>query len=321
MKAVITGSEGSLAQLVIPQLLEKGFEIIGIDNLSRYGRRPSQYEYTFHDLDLAQTIPEAISHVLHESDYVFHFAALIYGVVGFHKFPADILSNNIESTSQLLKVLKRSKTKLVYLSSSMVYEGALSFPHQESDTDSIPIMKTSYGLSKYVGERLVQAYGEQYKLNYLIWRPFNVFTPFESPEEVGHSHVFSDLIDKIIVQKLKPLPLLGDGEQIRCFTNIYDVAKAIADYSINPLSDRQILNIANPEPVTIKELAQRIVLLGKRNGLLSQDYSLEFSYQPIYSDDVRKRIPSIEKISHLFGWAPTTYLDESIQQYLTFRHL
>lgn len=321
MKAVVTGSEGSLAQLVIPELLKKGIEIIGIDNLSRYGRRPSQHDYPFYDLDLAKTIPEAVANALHDSDYVFHFAALIYGVVGFHKFPADILSNNIESTSQLLRVLAKSKTKLVYLSSSMVYEGSLTFPHQESDTDSIPIMKTSYGLSKYVGERLVQAYSEQYGLNYLIWRPFNVFTPFESPEEVGHSHVFSDLIDKIIVQKLRPLPLLGDGEQIRCFTNIYDVAQAITDYSVNSLSDREILNIANPEPVTIKELAQRIVSLGKRNGLLAHDYSLEFAYQPIYSDDVRKRIPSIEKIARLFGWAPTTKLDESIQQYLTFRHL
>ncbi len=319
MKILVTGSEGSLAQIVIPYLLKAGHEIVGADNFSRYGaiERERNYEFIKGDFGDTSFVKSIFSE--HRFGAVFHFAALVYGVIGFHKKPADIIADNNLTTINLLKFGHENIQKFIYLSSSMVYERCKSLPHKEEDTRSAIVMSTSYGLSKYIGERVVQSFHEQYGLTYVIWRPFNIITPFETPEEEGFSHVFSDMIEKILVQKQNPVPLLGDGEQIRCFTNIYDVADAIARFSLSDEAKNQVFNIGNPEPITIKELAAKIVSIGKKYGLLPEEYTLSFNYQPIYSDDVKKRIPDVSKIKRVFQWEPKVKVDESLAEYIKYK--
>jgi len=316
MKLLITGSEGSLAQMVIPCLLRDGHEIIGADNFARYGVIERKRNYEFLEGDLGDTSFVKSIFSRYKFDAVFHFAALVYGVVGFHKKPADIIADNNLATINLLKFGHENIEKFIYLSSSMVYERCKTLPHKEEDTNSTVIMSTSYGLSKYIGEKVVQSFHEQYRINYVIWRPFNIITPFETPEEEGFSHVFSDMVEKILVQKQKPVNILGDGEQIRCFTNIYDVADAIARFSLDERAENQIFNIGNPEPVTIRELAGKIVHIGKKYNLLPQDYKLSFNHQPIYSDDVRKRIPDVSKMKKVFNWEAKIKIDESLEAYI-----
>ena len=319
MKILITGSEGSLAQMVIPRLLDEGHKLVGVDNFVRYGRVRRKRKYEFHTGDLCDTATVKKLYAAHRFDCVCHFAALVYGVVGFHKKPADIIADNNLITINLLKYGHDRVKRFVYLSSSMVYETSRRYPHQEDETDTLPVMRTSYGLSKYIGERVVQSFQQQFGISYVIWRPFNIITPFEKPEEQGFSHVFSDLIEKIIVRKLSPLPILGDGRQIRCFTNILDVADAIARYSLRREATNQAINIGNREPVTVKQLAAKIVVLGKKLGLLPQNYRLTFTCQPVYADDVKKRIPDVRKVARLFGWKAKTRVDESLEQCIRFR--
>lgn len=318
MKVLITGSEGSLAQIVIPYLLQDGHEILGIDNFSRYGHIDRKRDYEFVTGDLGDTSVVKSIYSKYTFNAVFHFAALIYGVVGFHKRPADIIADNNLTTINLLKFGHEHMKRFIYLSSSMVYERSMKWPHNEGDTEDIPVMSTSYGLSKYIGERVTQSFHEQYGLDYVIWRPFNIITPFEAPEEEGFSHVFADMIDKILVQKQNPVNVLGDGEQIRCFTNIYDVGDALARFSLDDRATNQIFNIGNPEPITIKDLAFKITAMGKKYGLLPEDYTLTFRHQPIYADDVKKRIPDVEKIKRIFGWEAKVRVDESLLGY--FKH-
>ena len=274
MKILITGSQGSLASMIIPHL--KSHTLVCMDKLNGQ------------DLTDPQCIPRE------EYDLIIHCAALIYGVVGFHKCPADIFADNILMTINLLKYAKTKK--FVYISSSMVYERCLA-PHKEEDADDSKVMHTEYGLSKYVCERLVKAFHNQYGLTYTIWRPFNIITPYETPKEVGVSHANVDLIEKIMVKKQMPLEVFGDGEQIRCYTSIHETAEAIAKFSLNPKSDNQTFNLANREPITIKELVRLIVEIGKPKG-----YKLEFKYLPIYGDDVRRREPDVDKMKRTFDW-------------------
>ena len=110
--------------------------------------------------------------------------------------------------------------------------------------------------------------------------------------------------------------LLGDGEQIRCFTNIYDVADAIARFSLEGKAENQIFNIGNPEPITVKELASEIVSVAKGYRLLPADYALAFQHQAIYQDDVRKRIPDVAKIRKAFGWEAKIKVRQSIDAYI-----
>jgi len=316
MKILITGSEGSLAQMVIPYLQKEGHEIVGIDNFARYGHIERERNYDFMTGDLGDTAVVKSIFAKYAFDAVFHFAALIYGVVGFHKRPADIIADNNLMTINLLKYGHDKIKRFIYLSSSMVYERSMKWPHHEDDTVDIAVMSTSYGLSKYIGERVTQSYHEQYGVDYVIWRPFNIITPFEAPEEEGFSHVFADMVEKILVQKQNPLNVFGDGEQIRCFTNIYDVADALARFSLSDKSTNQIYNIGNTEPTTIKELAAKIVKIGKAHRLLPDDYKLTFNYQPIYADDVKKRIPDVAKIRKDFSWEAKRKIDESLTGYI-----
>jgi UDP-glucose 4-epimerase len=319
MKILVTGSEGSLAQMVIPRLMADGHSIVGVDNFTRYGHIKRDRPYEFHTGDLCDTTTVKELYARHHFDCVYHFAALVYGVVGFHEKPANIIADNNLITINLLKYGHGRVKRFVYLSSSMVYETSSSYPHMEEETDTLPVMRTAYGLSKYIGERVVQSYQQQFGINYVIWRPFNIITPFEVPEQEGFSHVFADMIEKILVRRLNPVPVLGDGEQIRCFTNIHDVADVIALYSLRSEVDNETVNIGNAEPTKVKELAAKIVAIGQKLGLLGSGYELRFEHQPTYADDVKKRIPDVSKIKRLFNWEARVGVDESLEQCIRFR--
>ena len=103
MKILVTGSEGSLAQIFIPYLQKDGHEIIGVDNFARYGHIERERNYEFMTGDLGDTAVVKSIFEKHTFDAVFHFAALIFGVVGFHKRPADIIADNNLMTINLLK--------------------------------------------------------------------------------------------------------------------------------------------------------------------------------------------------------------------------
>ncbi len=316
---MITGSEGSMAQLVIPRLLAEGHTIVGVDNFSRHGQVKRERKYEIVSADLCETASVKQLYASHQFDCVFHFAAMIFGVMGMHKRAADIISNNDLITINLLKYGHERVKRFVYMSSSMVYETSRSYPHKEEETDTLPVMRSAYGLSKYIGERVIQAYRQQYGTTYVFWRPFNVIAPTEKAEETGFSHVFTDMIEKIIAKKLSPVPVLGDGEQIRCFANLSDIVDVISQYSLRPEADNQAFNIGNPEPLTIKQLAAKIVAIGQRFGLVDPGYKLAFESQPVPSEDVKKRIPDVSKLKRIFGWEPKILADQSLEQCIRAR--
>jgi nucleoside-diphosphate-sugar epimerase len=308
-----------MAQLVIPRLLAQGHIIVGADNFSRHGQVQRERKYEIISADLCDTASVKQVYAAHQYDCVFHFAAMIFGVMGMHKRAADIISTNDLITNNLLKYGHDKVKRFVYLSSSMVYETSRSYPHMEDETDTLPVMRSAYGLSKYIGERVIQAYRQQYGTTYVFWRPFNVIAPTEKAEETGFSHVFTDMIEKIIAKKLSPVPVLGDGEQIRCFANLSDIVDVISDYSLRPEADNQAMNIGNPEPLTIKELAAKIVTIGKRLGVVDPGYKLSFECKPVPDEDVKKRIPDVSKLKRLFGWEPKVLVDQSLEQCIRTR--
>ncbi len=305
--------------MVIPEFQKLGHQIIGVDNFARYGKieRKRNYKLICADLTNSASVNDIFAD--NSVDVVLHAAALVYGVVGFHKKPADIIIDNNLTTMNLLKHGADKIKHFIYLSSSMVYERCKTVPHKEPDADNSIVMSTSYGLSKYIGERVVKSVHDQWGTNFTIWRPFNIITPYERPEEEGVSHVFSDMIRKIIIEKRQPLPILGDGQQVRCFTNIIDVAQAIARYSLDERALNQEFNIGNVEPLTIKQLTELIVEIAKSRGLLPASYKLEYEYMPVYDDDVKVRIPDVSKINHTFGWQAQISVRQSLEQCIDYQ--
>jgi len=312
VKVLVTGSEGSLMQWVIPKLTQAGHEVTGVDNFFRYGRDDKKRDYEFVEGDL--TDEALVRSLLRDKDVVLQAAARIFGVKGFHKYPADILGRDVVLHQHIMWHAKEQGVgKVVYISSSMVYERCETVPSREADVDEQRIPYTDYGLSKLVGERLCRAFKQQYGVDYTIWRPFNIITPLEeAEEEQGIAHVFADFIRRLLVEKKNPLPILGDGEQVRCFTWIDDVASAIAAHLDDPRASGEAFNLGNPRPTTMKQLAQMIFDAGKRKGFDVPGDTLEFDQTPIYEDDVRLRVPAIDKARTVLGWEPTVSLEEAL---------
>ena len=314
MKILVTGSEGSLMQAVIPLLIAQGHTIVGVDNLCRYGHasQRANKDYQLLELDLSERDLDLCKGY----DAVFLAAAKIYGVGGFNHYCADIIADDSAIQGNILKSCAQHGVKrVVYISSSMVYETCVQDVDQPVTEDMVkdcPMPKTEYGVTKYLGERMCEAFRKQYGIEYTIWRPFNIITPHEkSMKEQGFSHVFADFITNITEKKLNPLPIIGNGEQIRCFTWIDDVAKVIAEHSFSDATKNQAYNICNVEPITMRELALKIFTLSGQSG------GLDFETVKEYQNDVLVRIPSISKLRTIIGDFNFTNTDDSIQKCLT----
>ena len=316
MKIVVTGSEGSLMQAIIPKLLSQGHEIVGIDNLYRYGTVSAiaNKDYEFFEKDLLDY--EFFETVTKGADSIIHGAAKLYGVLGLLNYRADILGDDTAICNNVLKAcVKNNIQKVVYTSSSMVYDSCIqdrNVPLTETMTDTAPMPKTDYGLSKLVCERMIEAFRQQYGIEYTIWRPFNIVSPHEeSLTEQGFSHVIPDFVNNLVVRKLNPLPIIGNGEQIRCFTWIDDVSSIIANTSFSEPATNEIFNVCNVEPTTMKEAAKMIYA-----EMGNDPEDLQFTTSKDYVHDVKIRIPSVDKLNNKLGpfkFAPT---QESIRQCL-----
>ncbi len=329
MLILVLGSEGSLMQSVIPKLLKQGHEVVGVDNLFRYGERRESAKllsYKYVDYDLAKPWEDCFD-IPERPDIIIQAAARIFGVAGFHKYESDILNFDLQiqqnAIRHALHWIGAKRPHIVYISSSMVYEtcGDIDGGVTEDLPEKFPPCKTGYGLSKYVGERMIQAAHDQYGLNYTIWRPFNIITPHEpaDKQEIGISHVFADFIENIVIQQKNPLPIIGDGAQIRCFTWIEDISDAIADNLNNPNAKNQTFNLGNPEPLTMMALANIIYNLGRALGLMPDtNLNLQFVTVKEYVDDVRVRIPNVDKARRTLLWEPTKNTNDSVLACLQF---
>jgi len=326
-KVLVFGSEGSLMQSVIPKLLAAGHEVIGLDNLFRYGERRASAKalnYIYKNVDLSQPYDNNMKTRIRQADIIIQAAARIFGVGGFNQYEADILSYDVNIQHNLLTNIvdefqfqSRPKPHVVYISSSMVYETCpyVEGGSYEDQVEEFPAPKTAYGLSKYVGERMLKHYNKQYGIPYTIWRPFNIITPHEPADknDIGVSHVFADFIENIIIQKKNPLPIIGDGTQIRCFTWIEDVASGIADNLENPKTINETFNLGNTDAYTMRMLATAIKKAAHHYGI-SDDKPLEFETVKTFKDDVLIRIPNSDKAKNVLGWKSTKGAYESVEE-------
>lgn len=324
-KILVTGSEGSLMQAVIPLLIKNGHTVWGADNLSRYGGRlgitRENYEFIKCDLTDRENVDSLVGKV--NPDFILQAAATIYGVGGFNRFCGEMYKDITLHDNVLRAAVAHNVKKVVYISSSMVYENCpqeISNPVSEDIVDQYPAPYTDYGLSKFVGERLSKAYYKQHGLKYTIWRPFNIITPYEKSEsdEIGISHVFADYIKNIVIERKNPLPILGDGYQIRCFTWIEEVAAAIVDHSFSTKTDNETYNLGNPEPISMRVLAEKIIKIAATEYKLFPDYYPLYETTDAYQNDVRVRIPDCDKAEKELGWKAQMKVDDSIRMCLKY---
>jgi nucleoside-diphosphate-sugar epimerase len=305
---LVTGGCGFIGSEVVRQLVARGDEVRVADNLSKpYAKVPDGCEFMHTDLTEPQQASAAFADVTH----CINLAAKIGGIGYFHRWPATILSENAKIYSTTFDgAVDAHLERMLFVSSSMVYESAERFPSREEDVPRLRPPHTAYGFSKLMGEWFCRAFAEQYQVPFTIIRPFNAFGPGEKAgEEVGEAHVIPDLVKKIQGGQY-PVELLGDGEQTRCFTHVRDIARGIIMALDSPRAVNEDFNLSSPEEITMRDLAERIF------RLCHPGRPFETVSVPGFPSDIRRRVPDTSKARELLGFQAEISLDEGLREVL-----
>ena len=320
---LVTGSAGFIGGYVVEELLRRGHEVVGLDNLSKYGRVARSYDgdarYRFVEGDARDGA--LVGRLLADCDHFIAGAAMIGGIAYFHSYAYDLLATNeriiAASCDAAIDAHRRGRLqKVTYLSSSMVFEGADSWPSHEGQQLECPPPRSSYGFQKLAVEYFARAAWDQHRLPYTILRPFNCVGIGEvralgevevlsGNVSLAMSHVVPDLVQKI-VRGQDPLHILGDGNQVRHYTYAGDLARGIATAMESPAARNQDFNLSTSESTTVLELASRIW------ARLRPGVPFRWVSDPPFEHDVRRRVPSVEKAKRLLGFEATTTLDQTL---------
>ena len=180
MKVLVTGSAGFICGYLIEELLQAGYEVVGVDNFSKYGRVEKSYDkhprYRFLEADCKDV--SLLKELLSDCDHFVASAAMIGGISYFHEFAYDLLAENERITAASFDAALHAHQharlqKITVMSSSMVFECTSEYPTPEGAQHRCPPPRSTYGFQKLATEYFVQGAWEQYKLPYTIVRPFN----------------------------------------------------------------------------------------------------------------------------------------------------
>ena len=325
MKILVTGSAGFIAGYLIEELLAHNYEVVGVDNLSKYGRTKKSYDkhkqYHFVQGDAKDV--ELLKDLMKDCDQVVAAAAIIGGITLFHEYAYDLLAENeriiASAFDAAIWAFKNKKLKRInVLSSSMVFESTDVYPTPEDELFRCPPPMSTYGFQKLACEYFAKGAWEQYKLPYTIIRPFNCIGIGEKRAlcdkeilsgniKLAMSHVVPDLVQKVLKGQ-NPLHILGDGSQIRHYTYGGDLARGIRMCIASEKAMNENFNLSSPVSTTVLELAQ--LIWQKING----DKPFQYVCDPPYKYDVQKRIPNVEKAKRILGFEAKTPLSDALDE-------
>jgi UDP-glucose 4-epimerase len=266
-----------------------------------------------------------MTELLSDCDHFIAGAALIGGISYFHTYAYDLLATNerIIASSCDAAIAARKETgrlqKVTYMSSSMVFESADSWPSAEGQERQVPPPLSSYGFQKLAVEYFARAAWDQYKLPYTIVRPFNCVGIGESralgDEEIlsgnvklAMSHVVPDLVQKV-VKGQDPLHILGSGDQIRHYTYGGDLARGIVIAMESPQAHNDDFNLSTPVGHTVTQLAEAIW-----RKIKGPDVPLSLVHDDPFEYDVQRRVPATEKAKRVLGFEATTSLEDMLDE-------
>jgi UDP-glucose 4-epimerase len=326
MKVLVTGSAGFIGGYIVEELLSRDYSVIGLDNLSKYGPMVKSYDdhpsYQFVQGDARDS--ELLFDLLKECDHFIAGAAMIGGISYFHTFAYELLATNERITASSCDAAIKARDefrlqKVTFMSSSMVFESATSWPSSEGDELKIPPPLSSYGFQKLAVEYFARAAFQQHGLPYTIVRPFNCVGIGErraiSDQELlsgniklALSHVVPDLAQKVLKGQ-DPLHILGDGSQVRHFTYGGDLAKGIVTAMEHPDAINEDFNLSTADSTTVLELAEKVW-----HKVRGANVPFRYVSDDPFEYDVQRRIPSVDKAKRILGFTAETTLDEMLDE-------
>ena len=306
----MTGGAGFIGSHLVERLLHENHEVVVLDDFST-GLRTNLALNTSVQLKIIDgsildhtTLRKATQGV----DFVFHLAAAV-GVFNIVEHPIESLKTNINGTENVLDLSRDFKLPVLCTSSSEVYGKNASNSLSEDDDRVIgspAIARWSYSEAKAIDEFLALAYNREYGLETRVVRLFNTVGP-------GQLGSYGMVVPRFVSAALngEDIEIYGTGDQTRCFTHVSDVVDALIAISRSPKTIGEIINIGNTEEISIKRLAEKIIAMTQSSSrIVFKDYTEVYDSN---FEDMKRRVPSIEKIKTLVGWMPKRNLDDIIR--------
>ena len=298
-KVLITGGNGAIGRNVINEALNSGLDVVVLDNFSSSieqfeDKRFITYSGSVEDIDL-------VNKILNDSvEYVIHLAALFANQNSVDNPNRDLLVNGLGSLNIARMCAKHKIKNVVYASSSCVYANSKSALNENSP---IGDFDTPYALTKFIGEKYFELYGELEDLNYSIVRIFNSYGPNEHPGK--YRNVIPNFI-KLAIDK-KPLPIYGSGFETRDFTYVTDIASGILLSLLNENGQKDIFNIGSGVSTSIFTVADLI------NQICNNESGIEFKSRRNW-DTVTNRLADISKSNQLLNYSPKISLPDGLEK-------
>ncbi len=305
MKVLITGGAGFIGHHVVKQLIDSGHDVMIIDNLSRSLRENIEFIKELGvllkpiDVRDLNSLSDAFKEFRPEA--VVHAAALI-DVEESVKHPGLYAEVNVTGSANVGKAsCGVGASRIIYLSSAAVYGEPKYLPIDENHPTE-PL--SPYGASKLGGELLIKSLSRSLKkTNYVVLRLFNVYGPGQSPDS-PYSGVITKFISR--VKSGQPPIIYGDGEQVRDFIHVKDVAKAVEKALTTELLN-ETYNIGSGKPTTINELANAILKISGKEELKPR-------HEAPRPGDIRLSYADISKALNQLKWRPETSLEKGIKE-------
>ncbi|MDI6854144.1 MAG: GDP-mannose 4,6-dehydratase [Deltaproteobacteria bacterium] len=317
MRALVTGGAGFIGSHLAEALLELGWSVEVIDDLSTGGienivslKDHPRFSYVLDSVRNRRLMLELVD----RADMVFHLAAAV-GVRLIVEQPVWTIETNIKCTEIVLELCSRKHKPVLIASTSEVY-GKLNRA-KFSEDDNLVLGPTSkarwcYAASKIIDEFLAKAYYAEKKLPAVVVRLFNTIGPRQSGE-------YGMVVPRFVQQALEnqPITIYGDGSQRRSFTWVGDVVQAMITLIQQPGAYGEVFNIGHTKEISIYNLASLV-----KDLTLSQSEVIFVPYEEAYQpgfEDMGRRLPDISKVQKLIGYRPNLDLPEMLHRIIEYQ--
>lgn len=303
MKILITGGAGFIGRHLSRKLINDGNDITVLDNLQTSSGLPQDVRFINGSILDEDLVAEQVK----LNDQVIHLAATV-GVSNIIDSPLRGLRTNVLGSEIVIRTCSLESKPILLTSSSEVYGKNASDSLSETSDRVVGVpqkSRWSYSDSKAIEEAFALAYFREEGLNVKIVRLFNTV----GPGQLGnYGMVLPRFMDSAMQNQ--DIEIYGDGKQTRCFMHVSDAVEGILLFMKNADAFGEVINLGNPEEISILELAEKIIrYTGSASTLKFLQYEDVFG---IGFEDMERRVPDISKARRILGWKPSKTINDII---------
>jgi len=303
MKLLVAGGAGFLGSNLCEELLKLGHKVIAVDNFITGSEKNIDHLQQFENFSLVNH--DIIEYRDFKVDGIFNLACPASPPL-YQKDPVRTVKTNVIGSTNLLELARKTSSRILQASTSEIYGDPKVSPQTEEYWGNVnPVgLRSCYDEGKRTAETLFMDFHRQYKTDIRIARIFNTYGPRMSIND-------GRVVSNFIVQSLTDtnITIYGNGEQIRSFCYVSDLILGLIKLFFK-VDCHYPINIGNPDPITMEDLAMEIIKLTNSKS--------KISHMPLPSDDPINRIPDISKAIDQLNWKPSVNRSEGLKKTIEY---